>query len=72
MAFVERGSRPVKVLLDRCVPRRFGRLLAGHRVRTAFEMGWSGLNNGVLLAEARPQFDETPTQIVRVSVRPPS
>ena len=47
----------MKVLLDHCVPRRFGRLLAGHRIRTAFEMGWSGLSNGVLLAQARLQFD---------------
>ena len=47
----------MKVLLDHCVPRRFGRLLTGHQVRTAFEMGWSGLSNGVLLAQARPQFD---------------
>jgi len=47
----------VKVLLDHCVPRRFGRLLMGHQIRTAFEMGWSGLSNGVLLAQARPQFD---------------
>jgi hypothetical protein len=47
----------VKVLLDHCVPRRFGRLLTGHQVRTAYEMGWSGLRNGVLLAQMRPQFD---------------
>jgi len=47
----------VKLLLDHCVPRRFGRLLTGHQTRTAFEMGWSGLNNGALLAQARPQFD---------------
>ena len=47
----------MKVLLDHCVPRRFGRLLVGHQVRTAFEMGWSGLSNGVLSAQARSQFD---------------
>ncbi len=47
----------MKVLLDHCVPRRFGRLLKGHQVRTAFEMGWSGWRNGVLLALARSQFD---------------
>jgi hypothetical protein len=47
----------VKVLLDHCVPRRFGRLLAGHQICTAFEMGWSGLTNGSLLAQARTQFD---------------
>lgn len=47
----------MKVLLDHCVPRRFGRLLLGHQARTAYEMGWSGLNNGRLLAPACPQFD---------------
>jgi hypothetical protein len=47
----------VKVLLDHCVPRRFGRLVTGHFVRTAFEMGWSGLSNGVLLAQVSLQFD---------------
>jgi len=47
----------VRVLLDHCVPRRFRRLLARHEVRTTFEMGWAGLSNGVLLAQAREFFD---------------
>ncbi|MBI4325804.1 MAG: hypothetical protein HY674_11140, partial [Chloroflexi bacterium] len=47
----------MKVLLDHCVPRRFGKLLVGHEVRTAFEMGWSGLRNGALLTLASGQFD---------------
>ena len=47
----------MKVLLDHCVPRRFGKLLVGHEVRTAFEMEWSGLRNGALLAQASGQFD---------------
>ncbi len=47
----------MKVLLDHCVPRRFGRLLTGHSIGTAYEMGWSGLGNGALLAQARSQFD---------------
>lgn len=47
----------MKVLLDHCVPRRFARLLTGHEVRTAYEMGWSGLTNGKLLAQASQQFD---------------
>jgi hypothetical protein len=46
----------VKVLLDHCVPRRFRRLLTGHEVRTAFEMGWAGLSNGALLAQASKEF----------------
>lgn len=47
----------MRVLLDHCVARRFGRLLAGHEVRTTYEMGWAALSNGRLLAQAREQFD---------------
>lgn len=32
-------------------------LLAAHSVSTAFEMGWSGLGNGALLAVAESAFD---------------
>lgn len=46
----------MKVLLDHCVPRRFRRLLIGHEVRTAFEMGWAGFSNGALLAQASKEF----------------
>ena len=46
----------MKVLLDHCVPRRFRRLLTGHEVRTAFELGWAGLSNGALLAQAGKEF----------------
>ena len=42
----------MNVLLDHCVPKRFGGLLPGHGVRTAYEMGWSGLKNGQLLTQA--------------------
>lgn len=47
----------MKLLLDHCVPRRFGRLLTGQQVRTTYEMGWPGLSNGRLLAQACQQFD---------------
>ena len=47
----------MRVLLDHCVPKRFGRLLIGHEVRTTFEMGWSALNNGVLLGRCAEHFD---------------
>ena len=47
----------MRVLLDHCVPRRFRTLLTGHEVRTAFEVGWSGLTNGALLGRARERFD---------------
>jgi hypothetical protein len=39
-------------LLDHCVPKPFARELPAHEVRTAAQMGWSGLQNGKLLAEA--------------------
>lgn len=31
--------------------------LAGHEVRSAYELGWSTLRNGELLARAEQQFD---------------
>ena len=46
----------MKVLLDHCVPRRFRRLLTGHEVLTAFEMGWAGLGNGAFLAQVSQEF----------------
>jgi hypothetical protein len=47
----------VKVLLDHCVPRRFGRLLTGHQVHTVVEMGWAAFSNGRLLAAASERVD---------------
>ena len=41
---------PMRVLLDECVPRRLGRELVGHDVRTVPQEGWSGKKNGELLA----------------------
>lgn len=40
------------VLLDECVPRRLRAYLSGHDVRTVYELGLSGLTNGVLLRRA--------------------
>ncbi|MBX9583491.1 MAG: hypothetical protein K2X87_24585 [Gemmataceae bacterium] len=40
----------MRVLLDECVPKRLGRLLAGHAVDSVGGMGWSGKKNGALLA----------------------
>jgi hypothetical protein len=40
----------MRVLLDECVPRRLGRELIGHAVRTVPQEGWSGKKNGELLA----------------------
>ncbi len=40
----------MRVLLDECVPKRLGRALVGHAVRTVPQEGWSGRKNGQLLA----------------------
>ncbi len=39
----------MRVLLDECVPKRLGREVIGHAVRTVPQEGWSGKKNGVLL-----------------------
>src|SRR5438034_5691300 len=39
----------MRVLLDECVPKRLGRALVGHFVRTVPQEGWSGKKNGELL-----------------------
>lgn len=47
----------MRVLLDECVPRRFGSELGDHLVSTVVEMGWSGIKNGQLLLQASARFD---------------
>ena len=47
----------MKLLLDECVPARFGRLLAEHSVTTVQRRGWTGITNGDLLALAENEFD---------------
>ena len=47
----------MKVLLDHCVPKPFGRLLVGHLVRTTAHMRWDHLENGELLQTAATQYD---------------
>lgn len=39
----------MRVLLDECVPKKFGRELVGHYARTAPQLGWAGKRNGALL-----------------------
>ncbi len=39
----------MRVLLDECAPKRLGRELVGHAVRTVPQEGWSGKKNGELL-----------------------
>jgi predicted nuclease of predicted toxin-antitoxin system len=47
----------MRLLLDESVPRRLGRSLGNHEVRTVVDMGWSGVKNGRLLALAALEFD---------------
>ena len=47
----------MRILLDQNAPRALRRLLAGHEVRTAREMGWDAITNGALLGVAAPRFD---------------
>jgi predicted nuclease of predicted toxin-antitoxin system len=47
----------MRVLIDECLNWRLARALTGHYAISAQKMGWSGLKNGALLAEAEKQFD---------------
>lgn len=47
----------MRVLLDQGTPTPLRRALANHSVATAYEMGWSKLTNGELLAAAENTFD---------------
>jgi hypothetical protein len=46
-----------KVLFDEDVPRPLRRDLPGFEIRTAVEMGWSGIKNGELLRRAEQAFE---------------
>lgn len=47
----------MRLLLDESVPAGLRRALRAHQVRTAVEMGWSGVTNGKLLTLAAADFD---------------
>lgn len=47
----------MRVLFDQGTPAPLRRNLAGHTVATAYEMGWSAMANGELLAAAEARFD---------------
>lgn len=49
--------RPMRLLLDECVPARLRRLLPSHEVSTVVAEGWSGVKNGELLSRAATKFD---------------
>ncbi|SRR6266481_1004390 len=47
----------MKILFDQGTPVPFRDHLIAHTIQTAFEMGWSNLENGALLAAAEDAFD---------------
>lgn len=47
----------MRVLFDQGTPVPLRRALGGHMVATAYEMGWSEMTNGALLAAAESRFD---------------
>ncbi|MFI5403344.1 MAG: hypothetical protein ACHQ1G_10430 [Planctomycetota bacterium] len=47
----------MRVLLDEQLPRELAVELTGHETRTIDRMGWKGLGNGELLAQAAGKFD---------------
>jgi hypothetical protein len=47
----------MRILFDQGTPAPLRTHLIGHTVETAFELGWSNLQNGELLAMAESSFD---------------
>lgn len=47
----------MRILFDQGTPAPLRTHLIGHTVETAFELGWSNLQNGELLAMAENSFD---------------
>lgn len=47
----------MRILIDECLNWRLSRALTGHYATSVKKMGWGGLKNGALLAEAEKQFD---------------
>jgi hypothetical protein len=47
----------MRILFDHGTPVPLRQRLSGHEISTAFEMGWSKLSNGDLLAAADKSFD---------------
>lgn len=47
----------MRILFDQGTPAPLRRLLVGHTVSTAHEMGWANLDNGNLLRMAETAFD---------------
>lgn len=47
----------MRILIDECVDPRLKAAFPDHATKTVFEMGWSEMKNGDLLARAQGQFD---------------
>ena len=47
----------MRVFLDECINWRLARDLVGHDVKTAQQMGWTAIQNGMLLTLASQHFD---------------
>ncbi len=47
----------MRILIEECLNWRLGRALTGHYGVSVQKMGWSGIQNGQLLALAQEQFD---------------
>ena len=47
----------MRVFIDECIDWRLSRDITGHDVKTAHQMGWSGIKNGVLLSLVSGKFD---------------
>ena len=47
----------MRILFDHGTPAPLRRALTDHTVSTAYEMGWTELNNGALLKAAATDFD---------------
>jgi predicted nuclease of predicted toxin-antitoxin system len=47
----------MRILFDHGTPAPLRRVLTGHGISTAYEMGWTELDNGSLLKAAETDFD---------------
>jgi len=47
----------MRILFDQGTPVPLRQHLSGHQIETAYELGWSRLTNGELLAAAEGRFD---------------
>ena len=47
----------MRILLDNCVPWRFGGMLEGHVVSAVVKIGWADLDDGPLLDAIEGKFD---------------